>query len=154
MQSEKVWLPMAASGTMIRLYRLEEELHRGKRFAIPAEVTSGNNDLLGRLTRPRRDRRHRKAYLDAGTDASSLTPSNATGATADYRRGIRSSLTERQRRRLARKVTGTNPQTPDRRRAGRAGVSARRGNTFLCLLPDVLAAIIHSIELMTGGGLC
>jgi 5-methyltetrahydrofolate--homocysteine methyltransferase len=74
-----------AMGTMIQLYKLNEEDYRGERFKNFDADLKGNNDLLS-LTQPQIISEIHEAYLEAGADIIETNTFNAQKISlADYK---------------------------------------------------------------------
>jgi len=133
---ERVLLLDGAMGTMIQLYKLDEEDYRGERFKDHPSDLKGNNDLLS-ITRPDIIEAIHKAYLEAGSDIIETNTFNATSISqADYQmESLVYEINFESARIAAEAATAFSQLTPDKPRfvAGSIGPT----NKTTSLSPDV-----------------
>ncbi|KGD71587.1 B12-dependent methionine synthase [Pantoea agglomerans] len=134
--AQRIMVLDGGMGTMIQSYKLEEEDHRGSRFADWPCDLKGNNDLLV-LSKPAVIREIHDAYLAAGADILETNTFNATSiAMADYQMERLSAEINFEAARLARACADAwTAKTPDRPRyvAGVLGPT----NRTCSISPDV-----------------
>ena len=125
-----------AMGTMIQTHKLQEQDHRGVRFADHAFPQKGNNDLLT-LTRPELIADIHRRFLESGVDVLETNTFNSTAiAMADYGMEDQVHALNYEAARIARgEADAITAETPDKPRfvAGVLGPTNRTSS----ISPDV-----------------